>query len=101
MGQFVADVPNRYRVRIVIVDMPPLLECGEAPVLANYADHILFVVQCGRAAQSAVEDALDMLTTHDNVSLVLNRCNEGDRLTSGSEGSYGYYRHQSSSAGVA
>jgi hypothetical protein len=30
-----------------------------------------------------------------NVSLVLNRCNEGDRLTSGGNDSYAYTREQS------
>lgn len=83
MQGFISDVSSRYPERIVIVDTPPLLGGREAPVLANYADHILLVVECGRTSQSAVEDALDLLTTHENVSLVLNRCNEGDRLTSG------------------
>ena len=99
MTRFMKDVSNRYSERIVIIDTPPLLGGREAPLLANYADHILFVVECGRTSQSAVEDALDLLTTHDNVSLILNRCNEGDRLTSGGEGSYGYYRQQSSPVG--
>ena len=95
MSRFIHDVSNRYPERIVIIDTPPLLGGGEAPVLANHADHILLVVECGRASQSAVEDALDLLTTHENVSLVLNRCNEGDRLTSGASDRYGYYRQQS------
>lgn len=89
MARFIDDVSNRYPERIVIVDVPPLLSGGEAAVLVNHADHILFVVECGRTSQSAVEDALDLLTTHENVSLVLNRCNEGDRLTSGASGGYG------------
>lgn len=99
MSRFMQDISSRYSERIVIIDTPPLLGGREAPLLANFADHILFVVECGRTSQSAVEDALDLLTTHDNVSLILNRCNEGDRLTSGGEGSYGYYRQQSSPTG--
>ncbi len=99
MSRFMQDISSRYSERIVIIDTPPLLGGREAPLLANFADHILFVVECGRTSQSAVEDALDLLTTHDNVSLILNRCNEGDRLTSGGEGSYGYYPQQSSQAG--
>jgi Mrp family chromosome partitioning ATPase len=83
MQRFIRDVSSRYPERIVIFDTPPLLGGREGPVLANYADHILLTVECGRTSQSAVEDALDLLTTHENVSLVLNRCNEGDRLTSG------------------
>ena len=40
---------------------------------------------------------LDLLQAHDNVSMILNRCNEGDRLTaSGYYGyGYGYYRKRS------
>lgn len=90
MAKFICDVSNRYPERIVIVDVPPLLSGGEAAVLVNHADHILFVVECGRASQSAVEDALDLLTTHENVSLILNRCNEGDRLTSAGSDRYGH-----------
>lgn len=99
MMRFITDISSRYPERIVIIDTPPLLGGGEAPVLANYADHILFVVECGRTSQSAVEDALDLLTTHENVSLVLNRCNEGDRLTSGANNEFGYYRPHIASAG--
>jgi protein-tyrosine kinase len=95
MSRFVCDISRRYAERIVIVDSPPLLASGEAAVLANHADHILLVVECGRTAQSTLEDALDLLTTHDNVSLVLNRCNEGDRLTPGTNESYGFRRQQS------
>lgn len=81
MSRFIYDVSNRYSDRLVIVDTPPLLVTAEAPVLANHADQIIVVVHAGRTPQSALEDALDLLPEHDNVSLVLNRCNEGERLT--------------------
>lgn len=89
MSQLLDDVSTRYPDRIVIIDSPAMLASGDAVVLANHADHIVMVVQAGRTAQSALEDALDMIVDHEKVSLVLNRCNEGDRLTNGSNYSYG------------
>lgn len=92
MSRFIYDVSNRYSDRLVIVDTPPLLVTAEAPVLANHADQILVVVQAGRTSQSALEDALDLLPAHDNVSLVLNRCNDGERLTTPEYYNYGIYQ---------
>jgi len=94
MSRFIYDVSNRYSDRLVIVDTPPLLVTAEAPVLANHADQIIVVVQAGRTPQSALEDALDLLSAHDNVSLVLNRCNEGERLSIPDTYSYGYYQDE-------
>jgi protein-tyrosine kinase len=67
MSRFVQEISTRYSDRMIIMDSLPLLSSGEAAVLANHADHILLVVQAGRTSQSAVEDALDMLSGHDNV----------------------------------
>jgi protein-tyrosine kinase len=95
MSRFIYDVSNRYSDRLVIVDTPPLLVTAEAPVLSNHADQILVVVQAGRTPQSALEDALDLLSAHDNVSLVLNQCNEGERLTTPEYYNYGFYQDSS------
>lgn len=92
MSRFIYDVSNRYSDRLVIVDTPPLLATAEAPVLANHADQIIVVVHAGRTPQTALEDALDLLPAHDHVSLVLNRCNEGERLTMPGNYNYGYYQ---------
>jgi|GEM_PF-220535 len=100
MSRFIYDVSNRYSDRLVIVDTPPLLVTAEAPVLAHHADQILVVVQAGRTPQSALEDALDLLSAHDNVSLVLNRCNEGERLTTPEYYNYGYYQDSTSLEGL-
>ena len=94
MSRFIYDVSSRYSDRLVIVDTPPLLVTAEAPVLAHHADQIIVVVQAGRTSQTALEDALDLLSAHDNVSLVLNRCNEGDRLTTPGYYGYGYYQER-------
>ncbi|MCA8927751.1 MAG: P-loop NTPase [Alphaproteobacteria bacterium] len=92
MSRFIFDVSNRYRDRLVIFDTPPLLVTAEAPVLSNHADQIVMVVQAGRTPQTTVEGALELLPAHDNVSLVLNRCNESERMTTPDYYGYGYYQ---------
>ena len=94
MSRFIYDISSRYSDRLVIVDTPPLLVTAEAPVLANHADQILIVVQASRTAQSAVEEAVDILAAEDNVSLVLNRCGDSDRLTTPGYYGYGYYQQR-------
>ncbi len=47
----------------VIIDAPPVLAAGSAPVLAAVADGVLFLVRAGQTDREALREALRELET--------------------------------------
>ena len=73
MRSLTDELASRYRDRIVIFDTPPLLAATEPSVLAQHVGQILFVVEAGRTSEIAVKAALDLISDHENVVLMLNK----------------------------
>lgn len=59
--------------RIIIFDSPPALAASPASVLALHVGQILMVVQADETTDSALRDALSLLSGCDHVQLLLNR----------------------------
>lgn len=89
MVRFVDDIAERYPDRIVIFDSPPVLMSSVPSVLALHMGQILFVVEADRTTETALENALSLVSPCKNVSLILNK----SRMIAGTEkfGAY-YYR---------
>ncbi|WP_207479372.1 P-loop NTPase family protein [Arenibaculum pallidiluteum] len=58
---------------LVIYDAPPLLAATEAILLAPQVDQVLFVVEADRTPERAISAALDLLSSTEHVSMVLNK----------------------------
>jgi len=69
----VAEVRSRYMNRIVLLDMPPVLEADDAVTLASLCDCLLFVVAEGQTSREDVSRALTLLADTPVVGTVLNR----------------------------
>ncbi len=65
------DDPNR----IIIFDSPPALAASPASVLALHVGQTLMVVHADKTTDSALRDALSLLSGCDYVQLLLNRAN--------------------------
>jgi len=74
-----AELKARYVNRVVIVDMPPVLEADEALTLAPLLDAVLFVVAEGRTARDDVARSLHLLRATPVIGTVLNRSIEAIR----------------------
>jgi Mrp family chromosome partitioning ATPase len=74
MADFVSELKARYRDRVIIFDTPALLASNDALVLAKYVDEVVVVVGADSTPRHVTESALELFDTHDNVSLVLNKC---------------------------
>lgn len=61
--------------RIIIFDSPPALAASPASVLALHAGQTLMVVHADKTTDSALRDALSLLSGCDYVQLLLNRAN--------------------------
>jgi protein-tyrosine kinase len=59
--------------RIIIFDSPPALAASPASVLALHVGQILMVVHADVTTDSALRDALSLLSSCDHVQLLLNR----------------------------
>lgn len=83
------------RSRVIIFDSPPLLLTSESRVLAQPMGQVVLVVQAGKTAQHAVQDAIRCLGEHKPVSLLLNQSEAvseaGYYYRDGSYGEYARY----------
>ncbi len=73
MKAILADLAQHYPDRIIILDSPPLLASSEPSVLALFMGQIVFVVEAFRTTETAVRSALDLISSCDNISFVLNK----------------------------
>ena len=58
--------------RIIVIDSPPVLASSCAAVLAGHAGQTLVVVRADRTSEADLNEAVELLSACDQVSLVLN-----------------------------
>jgi Mrp family chromosome partitioning ATPase len=68
LDRLTQGAPNR----VVIFDSPPALAASPAAELAKYSGQALVVARADRTGQSALEDAISLLSACPNVQLLLN-----------------------------
>ena len=73
MQALVREVRERYADRLVIFDLPAVLDGDDALTFAPFADSIVFVVEAHRTQLSDVTKAIDMLPMDKLAGMVLNR----------------------------
>ena len=61
MRALVEEMKNRYSSRIVIVDLPPLLNKADVLALAPMLDAVLLVVEAGRTTEDDVGQSFSLL----------------------------------------
>jgi exopolysaccharide/PEP-CTERM locus tyrosine autokinase len=79
MVALVKELKERYQNRVVIFDLPPLLQAADVLAFAPYTDATLLVVEEGRTMAEDLERALQLLKGGTPViGTVLNKSREGD-----------------------
>ncbi len=89
MGRIVKDIVERYPERIIVLDSPPVLLSSIAGVLALHVGQILYVVEADKTTETALDNALPLVSSCKNINLLLNKSHavgESDRF-----GYYSYY----------
>jgi len=87
MSKLLNDISTRYSDRIVIFDSPPLLLTNEAHVLARQMGQIVLVVDSENTTQQTVKNALQLIESNSNISLIYNKA---EAFLSGGKYGYGY-----------
>lgn len=73
MGEIVEEIVKRYPDRVIIFDSPPVLASSAASVLALHVGQVLFVVESERTREPQLRDALSLVSSCRNISLLLNK----------------------------
>jgi len=73
MTRLVDELKTRYASRIVIFDLPPVLDASDAMAFSPYVDATLLVVEEGKTTKKEVENAVAMLSSTNILGTVLNK----------------------------
>jgi len=73
MAELVKELKNRYRSRVVLFDLPPLLSAADVLAFAPQMDAALLVVEEGKTQTEDVIRAADLLNGTHLIGTVLNK----------------------------
>jgi len=79
MQRLVEEVKHRYPSRIVIFDLPPLLESSDALAFIPNADTTLIVIEEGKTQANELKQAFELLQDNDVIGTVLNKAYSTDK----------------------
>lgn len=71
--QLIQELRGRYDSRIVIFDLPPILNSDDAMVVLPQVDCVLLVVANGMSKQSEIEETLHHLPSDKLIGIILNK----------------------------
>jgi len=73
ISELIKDLRGRYKSRIVIFDLPPLLVIDDAMAILPQIDCVLFVVPNGINTKQEIEESLRYLASTNLIGTVLNK----------------------------
>jgi Mrp family chromosome partitioning ATPase len=71
--QLIIELKERYDSRIVIFDLPPILNADDAMVLIPQVDCVLLVIGNGLHTESEIAETMRLLTKSNILGVVVNR----------------------------
>jgi len=79
MQRLVEEVKHRYPSRIVIFDLPPLLESSDTLAFIPNADATLLVIEEGKTQETELKQAFELLQGNEVIGTVLNKSYTTDK----------------------
>ncbi len=73
MAQLVAELKARYSARIILFDLPPVLQTDDLKLTSGYFDGILFVLEDGKNSAADINRAMQLLNPEKIIGSVLNK----------------------------
>jgi len=90
MQRLVEEVKHRYPSRIVIFDLPPLLESSDTLAFIPNADATLVIIEEGKTQANELKQAFELLQGNEVIGTVLNKAYTTDRDYAGLDLSPGW-----------
>lgn len=79
MQRLVEEVKHRYPSRIVIFDLPPMLESSDALAFIPNVDATLMVIEEGKTLEAELRQAFELMQGNEVIGTVLNKAYTQDR----------------------
>ena len=79
MQRLVEEVKYRYPSRIVIFDLPPMLESSDALAFIPNVDATLMVIEEGKTLEAELRQAFELMQGNEVIGTVLNKAYTQDR----------------------
>lgn len=79
MQKLVEEVKHRYPTRIVIFDLPPILESSDTLAFIPNVDATLVVIEEGKTQEAELKQAFELLQNNEVIGTVLNKAYTQDR----------------------
>jgi capsular exopolysaccharide synthesis family protein len=73
MKRLVEELKERYRSRIILFDLPPLLSSADALAFSPYVDAALLVIEEGKTPAAEIQRAAELLQNTRLIGTVLNK----------------------------
>lgn len=73
VANLIKELKERYKSRVVIFDLPPMLNSDDAMVILPQIDCILMVVASGMSTETEIEETLHHLPKENMLGVMLNR----------------------------
>jgi len=73
MIKLVEELKSRYPSRLVVFDLPPLLNAADALAFSPFVDAALLVIEEGKSAREDVRNAVGLLQSTNLIGTVLNK----------------------------
>jgi len=73
MASLVSDLKEQYDSRMIIFDVPPILQTDDVLLAANYFDATLLVLEDGKNKEAEISKSLQLLDGHNLIGTVLNK----------------------------
>lgn len=73
MASLVADIKSQYDSRVIIFDVPPVLQTDDVSLSASYFDSTLLVLEDGKNTESNITKSLQMLEGSHLLGTVVNK----------------------------
>lgn len=77
--QLISELKERYDSRIVVYDLPPILNVDDAAIVIPQVDCVLMVIANGQSTAEEIEDALNMLPKERLVGIVYNKADSENK----------------------
>jgi capsular exopolysaccharide synthesis family protein len=73
MANLVSDIKSHYDSRIIIFDVPPILQTDDVLLSSKYFDSTLLVLEDGKNTEADIKKSLQLLEGHHLIGTVLNK----------------------------
>lgn len=76
MAEMIRELRGRYRDRLIVFDVPPVLASADTLALSAYMDATILIVEERRTRREDIEKSCDLLRSSNLVGIVLNKSRE-------------------------